>query len=113
MEHFIFSDSLVLENANKLVRVVPGNIDFIKELKDDQGSDIYLCGGGVFAGWLLEHQLIDKLKIKLNPFIAGHGTPMFVHKSDPVNHQLELVNSHSYDHGLQIMEYHIQYENKK
>lgn len=113
MEHFIFSESLAFENPHELIKVLPRNIEMIRDLRNQNGSDIYLCGGGVFAGWLLEHQLIDKLKVKLNPFIAGHGTPMFDHKNDPVNHQLELVNSHSYDHGLQIMEYQIRYENKK
>jgi dihydrofolate reductase len=109
MQHFIFSESMSIDNSHELVKVVPRDIEFIKELKTQRGSDIYLCGGGVIAGWLLEHQLIDELKIKLNPFIAGSGTQIFVHNKVPKMPQLELLSSHSYDHGLQIIEYRIKY----
>lgn len=109
MDHIIFSESLRFDDPHDQVKIAPRNIELIHELKNQNGSEIYLCGGGVFAGWLLEHQLIDKLKIKLNPFMAGGGTPLFVHAGQPPQHQLQLLSSHCYDHGLQIMEYRIRY----
>ncbi len=109
MDHYIFSESLKLENPSDKVNVIGRDLDFIKALKDEAGSDIYLCGGAIFAGWLLEHQLIDKLKVKINPFIAGHGTPMFDFSNYPVPYQLDMASSHAYDHGLQIMTYRVNY----
>ncbi|MEQ8711615.1 MAG: dihydrofolate reductase family protein [Cyclobacteriaceae bacterium] len=109
MDHYIFSESLKFENPSDKVNVIGRDLDFIKALKDEAGSDIYLCGGAIFAGWLLEHKLIDRLKVKINPFIIGHGTPMFVHNRHPEMYRLNQVNSHCYDHGLQISEYVIRY----
>lgn len=111
MQHFIFSDSLSLDQLHKQVKVIPRDIDLIREMKKENGSGIYLCGGGVFAGWLLEHQLIDTLKIKLNPCVLGDGTPMFVNGNTKGTYQLDLISSHRYDHGLQIVEYKIKYLN--
>ncbi len=110
MDHYVFSNSLSLENPSEQVKVVPPSIDFIKGLKDQRGSDIYLCGGGAFAGWLLKHKMIDKLKLKVNPIIIGQGTPLFSHHNGCGNYSLELLSSHSYDHGLQIIDYDIRYE---
>ena len=110
MKHFIFSESLSFDKSHKLVNVAPRNIEFVKELKNQPGSDIYLCGGGVFAGWLLQHQMIDKIKLKLNPFLAGAGTPMFINDNKTNCYQLELLSSHRYDHGMQIMDYLIKYK---
>jgi len=75
MKHYIFSSSLHFENPQ--VTVCKPDLSIIKKLKEETGSDIYLCGGGEFAGWLLLNEEIDILKIKLNPFIQGKGIPLF------------------------------------
>lgn len=107
MEHYIFSTSLKFEHAAPKVRVCSLDIQLIKDLKAGKGTDIYLCGGGVFAGWLLEHELIDVLKIKLNPFVSGAGTPLFGASAKKV--QLALQDQAVYEHGLQIITYEINY----
>lgn len=33
------------------------DLEIVEELKKGKGRDIYLCGGGIFAGWLLENEL--------------------------------------------------------
>ncbi len=35
------------------------DIDEIGDLQKQEGTDIYLCGGGQFAGWLLDNKKID------------------------------------------------------
>ncbi|MEU2977770.1 dihydrofolate reductase family protein [Streptomyces hirsutus] len=48
----------------------------IRELKaEDSGLGIYLCGGSVLAGELLDE--IDELVIKTYPIVQGAGMPMF------------------------------------
>jgi dihydrofolate reductase len=59
MEHYIFSDSLHLENAHDLLHIEKLNIKRIQEIKERSSTDVYLCGGGQFAGWLLDHGQID------------------------------------------------------
>lgn len=107
MRHFIFSESLVLEDPEEGVEVHGWNVDFIRKLKEAKGSDIYLCGGGVFAGWMLENKLIDTLKVKWSPFIMGSGVRMFGQSSMKVH--LKVLNRESYDHGMQIATYGIEY----
>lgn len=107
MDHFIFSNTMELENPNEKVTVCPIDISIVKALKQKPGSDIYLCGGGEFAGWLLENEMIDIVKIKLNPLILGGGVPIF--GTSKKQHQLELTSSEKYENGLQIMTYQIKY----
>jgi dihydrofolate reductase len=107
MNHYIFSNSLKLENADKGVHVQVPDLGFIRQLKMSTGSPIYLCGGGEFAGWLLENELIDILKIKLNPLILGEGIKMF--GSSKKHCQLKLLESGQYEGGLLIIKYKIEY----
>jgi dihydrofolate reductase len=55
MQHYIFSSAFKLKKKHSLVNVSKLNLPLIQELKSQEGSDIYLCGGGEFASWLLDH----------------------------------------------------------
>jgi len=107
MEHYIFSDNLELENLHPKVHICPLNLRTITNLKEQAGTPIYLCGGGQFASWLLENELIDTLKIKLNPFILGSGIRFFGNSTK--THQLTLIDQASYTKGLQVLTYQINY----
>lgn len=106
MDHYIFSDSLQLDSDQVNV-VGRNNIDLVRKLKTAPGNDIYLCGGGVFAGMLLEHNLIDQLVIKLNPILFGQGRRPFSQGTDSTT--LSLVDSKAYDNGVSLLRYDIGY----
>lgn len=108
MKHYIFSESLQFDNAAENVFISKPYIDFIRTLKEQQGSDIYLCGGGEFAGWLLDNEMVDFLKIKLNPLILGDGTKLFGKSKRKIIANLTDVNS--FDRGLQIINYKLDYK---
>lgn len=107
MKHFIFSNTLTFKNPHKKVRVVKPEIETITAIKAEIGTDIYLCGGGIFAGWLLENKLIDYLKIKLSPLILGKGVRLFGDSEKKII--AELIECNSYNKGLQILNYRIKY----
>lgn len=107
MEHYIFSRSLNFKTQSRLVHVSKPDIEIIKELKKQKGTDIYLCGGGQFAGWLLRHEMVDILKLKLNPFIQGNGVSLFGDVSRMYN--LTFIRGRQYTYGVQIIEYQIEY----
>lgn len=107
MQHYIFSSKLKLYHAASNVQILPLDVVFIKQLKETPGSDIYLCGGGEFAGWALEHELIDILKLKINPLILGGGVTLF--GGSRKTHQLRIIDHAKYEDGLQIISYNIQY----
>lgn len=108
MKHYIFSNTLRLENADESIKICGLDLTLIEKLKNENGTDIYLCGGGEFAGWLLDNGKIDVLKIKLNRLILGKGVRLFGNSTREV--KLELIESQIYEKGLQIIEYKLIYQ---
>ncbi|MBR9777952.1 MAG: dihydrofolate reductase [Cytophagales bacterium] len=103
MKHHIFSTTLKIDKLSEMVKIERGGLDRINEIQQNTETDIYLCGGGQFAGYLLDHGKIDQLKIKLNPIVLGKGTKLF--GSSTSNANWELIDNESYAEGLQILTY--------
>ncbi|MGA4847924.1 dihydrofolate reductase family protein [Streptomyces sp. G5(2025)] len=58
------------------VTVVGGDpLSLIRDLKRQEGKDIWLCGGGRLAAALLPE--LDELIVKSYPVVAGTGIPVF------------------------------------
>ena len=107
MDHYVFSSSLQFEHPHQLNIVAEGAGAVVSDLKGRPGSDIYLCGGSVFAGSLLQEQLIDRLVVKVNPFVMGEGLPLF---SCPARVSLRCSSTKRYDNGVILAEYDVLYE---
>ncbi|MEO9484980.1 MAG: dihydrofolate reductase family protein [Ekhidna sp.] len=105
MEHYIFSNSLSFDDRNEQVNIVPIHLDNLNILKNQTGSDIYLCGGGTFAGWLMKNGMIDQIKLKINPILLGKGVKLFGDCCTP--YKLKVEYSQSFDDGFQIVTYQI------
>jgi dihydrofolate reductase len=73
----------------------------IRELKAEDGKDIYLIGGARLAGTLLPE--IDKLVIKLYPVVAGSGIPLFTTGFSPTH--FELAGTRTLRSGTVILTY--------
>ena len=106
MEHYVFSSSLRFERPHQVNIVAEGAGAVVRGLKDRPGSDIYLCGGSVFAGHLLQEQLVDRLVLKVNPFVMGEGLPLF---SSPARASLRFLSTKRYDNGVLLAEYQVVY----
>ncbi len=107
MTHYIFSRDLKFEQKADQLYVKDLDIRHIEKLRKQEGSDIYLCGGGEFAGWLLDHKQITHLKIKLNPFVAGEGVRIF--GASKTYCRTRLLAAESFEEGLQILSYKLMY----
>jgi len=107
MQHYIFSESLELQDKMDNVHIKKIDINEIHKLRKEEGTDIYLCGGGQLAGWLLEEEQIQYLKVKLNPMILGQGIRLFGDSTRFV--RTELLETTQYENGLQIINYKIHY----
>lgn len=103
MQHYIFSGSLQFDDPHEQVHIEKLSIDRVIEIRDSSPTDIYLCGGGEFAGWLLDHGLIDILKLKINPIILGSGIRIFGNSKTQVN--FELIDSKRFKNGMHIITY--------
>lgn len=107
MQHYIFSNNLKLEDKMTNVHIKSIDINEIERLRKQEGIDIYLCGGGQFAGWLLEHEQIQYLKVKLNPMVLGQGIRLFENSTKFA--RTELLETDLYENGLQIINYKLLY----
>jgi len=107
MMNYVFSDSLHFDNPHPKLQIKKRDIHEIEKLKSTKGSEIYLCGGGLFAGWLFDNKRIDILKVKLNPLVLGQGIRLFGNSTTTC--QLEIISIQEYSKGLVIAEYKINY----
>ncbi len=89
------------------MHVEPKSVDRIKQIKSAAETDIYLCGGGIFAGWLLDNECVDILKVKVNPLILGQGVKLFGNSTKSV--KLKLIEKEEYEEGLLINTYEVKY----
>lgn len=103
MEHYIFSKTLQIKKLAKTVYIEKMELERVKEIVAASTTDIYLCGGGEFAGWLLDNGLIDQLKLKLNPIVLGEGVRLFGNSKTSVVGK--LIEKKSFDSGLQFLTY--------
>ncbi|MFE7798247.1 dihydrofolate reductase family protein [Nocardia sp. NPDC057440] len=81
MRQYVVSSTLgrIDDPAVELVESDP--IGLVRALKQEDGMDIWLAGGGKFAAAVLDE--IDELVIKSYPVVAGTGTPAFAGEFRP------------------------------
>ncbi|MEH1015695.1 dihydrofolate reductase family protein [Micromonospora sp. CPCC 206060] len=75
LRHLLFSRTLTV-SPDPTVELVNGDpVATVRDLKQQDGRDIWLIGGGELAGALYAE--IDRLIIKLAPLTIGTGIPLF------------------------------------
>jgi dihydrofolate reductase len=75
LRHLVFSRTL---GPSEHVEVVDGDpVAKLRELKAEEGRDIWIVGGATLAGALYDE--IDRLIVKLAPITIGDGIPFVTH----------------------------------
>lgn len=49
----------------------------IRKLKDSAGPDIHVWGSSELVKLLLEHDLVDELRLKIHPLLLGNGKKLY------------------------------------
>lgn len=74
----------------------------VRSLKQEDGLDVWLCGGGDLAGALLPE--IDRLVLKRHPVVLGAGVPVF--GTGPYRPRaFDLTGTRPFTSGVVIEEY--------
>ena len=102
MDKYVFSNSRNEFEGN--VKVVSSDIpDFINDLKQRPGKNIWLYGGGKLITTFMNLNLVDEFRVALIPVIIGQGTPMF--KGIKNRHQMKLVEATTSRSGVLSVRY--------
>ncbi|MBY6162941.1 dihydrofolate reductase family protein [Mameliella alba] len=105
MKTFVFSDALeVPKHAEVTVSSRPTS-DEIRTIARNANGPVYLCGGGDFAGWMLEQGLIDRLVLKRAPCVLGSGTTLFGACTRPIS--MSRIRTETYENGYLLEEFEV------
>jgi dihydrofolate reductase len=79
--------------------VVPAEIE---KLKAEPGGDMAI-GGANLAATFLRHDLVDEIRLYVNPIVLGAGQPLFKPADKPIN--LHLADTHTFTSGVVLLHY--------
>ncbi|TQV78992.1 dihydrofolate reductase family protein [Denitrobaculum tricleocarpae] len=105
MRTLVFSQSLALPETCDIEVFRKTDRDMLEQLKSDADGPIYLCGGGAFAGALLEMDVIDSLRLKRAPILLGSGVRLFGEGSPGVT--LVCRETKDYPDGYVFQEFRV------
>ncbi|GHG68517.1 dihydrofolate reductase family protein [Comamonas sp. JC664] len=103
MDTYVFSRTMKASPNPRVKLVSDDATGEVRRLKAQEGGDIYLSGGGAFAGLLFAEGLIDELLLKVNPLILGAGIPLVSSLRTVVD--LELKSTKVYSNGVLLLRY--------
>ena len=98
---YVISSSLENPAWNN-TSVLPGDVDAVRQLKQDVDGDISMSGSATTARWLLTNGLVDELRLLMHPIAVGHGHRLF---EDSTTYKLELVDSVAFSTGVLNLTY--------
>jgi dihydrofolate reductase len=105
MKTYVFSRTMK-ENPGGDVELVSGDAgEFVWELKNGPGKDIWLMGGGELSASLLKENLVDEINLAIQPVLLGAGVPLFPYGEGQIN--LQLVDSKTYKNGTVSLTYRV------
>lgn len=103
MRAFVFSQSLKTPENSQIEVMSTVNEFVLRQIQRSSVGPVYLCGGGEFAGSLLNAGFIDRVILKRAPVIYGEGIYLFGSCANPTG--LSRVNTKVYDHGYLLEEF--------
>lgn len=101
----VVSRSLKQEEHPELVVVSEDVERRIKALRDEDGLDIWLFGGGELFSTLLELNLVDRVEPAIVPILLGGGIPFL--PSPAVRRRLSLTAHRVFGSGIVSLEYSV------
>lgn len=102
-------DKIVFSRTLKSVdwqntKLIKSNLkETIKELKSRPGKDIGVLGSSNLCLSLIEDQLLDEIRLMVNPIVLGQGTTLFDGLKKPL--KLKLSSQRAFNSGNVLLTY--------
>ena len=83
-------------------------VGFVRRLKEAEGGDIIVMGGGELGSALLEGGLVDEIGLNVHPILLGGGTPLY----RPLERRiaLELIEVRPLARECVLLRYRVKYD---
>jgi dihydrofolate reductase len=105
MPKYVVSSTLRNPEWNNTTVIADDPIGAISQLKEQPGKDIVQYGFGQLTHALIEHDLLDELRLWFHPLLVGKGGPDDLLYRDNRLTIFELVDTTSLANGIVILSY--------
>jgi dihydrofolate reductase len=103
MPKYVVSSTLKSPDWNNTTVLEGDPAESVPKLKEQHDGDIVVHGSARLAQTLLEHDLVDELRLMVFPVVLGSGRRLFGTTSD--KKRLQLVDSRAVGDGVAILVY--------
>ena len=79
--------------------------EFVRQLKQQEGKEICIMGGGLLGQNLLEAGVIDEIGFNIHPVLLGTGVPLFHGMSRQID--LKLLECRPFKNGCVYVRYEV------
>jgi dihydrofolate reductase len=103
MKVIVFSRTISKSADSGATFVSIDAVEFVRELKQQDGKAIWCLGGGEIAQALFDADLIDEIGLNVHPVLLGSGVPLFL----PLRRSVELALQECLrvEHGCVMLTY--------
>ncbi len=104
-KNYVITRKQDLKNTKFVTFIKENHTDFIQELKNKKGGDIWLIGGGQINTLLLNTGLIDEIQVFVMPIILSEGIEIFEFLPNEI--LLKLVETKNFTSGAVLLKYEL------
>jgi len=102
--NYVITSDSSLEDNEHVNFISDNHIDYIRELKSQEGKDIWLIGGGKVNSLLLNNGLIDEIHQFIMPIVIADGIELFDSANDIIT---EIIDTKKYKSGVIRYKYRV------
>jgi len=111
MKTYVFSRTLKPRSTEELEITSEDVADVVGRLKQQEGKDVCIMGGGLLAKSLFEADLIDEIGLNIHPVLLGSGIPLFHEMNRQID--LELIDCKTFKTGCVLVTYKVKHRTEK
>jgi dihydrofolate reductase len=104
---YVLSRTMKPSSEGAVTIVSEDAASFLRRLKNEEGKDIIVMGGGVLAKSLFEADLIDEVGFNIHPVLLGSGIPLFYEMPRQID--LELTKCQQLSNGCVVVTYQVKH----
>ena len=99
---YVFSSTLATADWANSAIVRGDVVAEVTKLKQQDGQELAIYGHGRLAKTLLEHGLVDELRLSIHPVLVGHGQLFF---ADGEQTAMKFLSAKTFGTGVVVLSY--------